>query len=39
MGIGDEAAQSSLRITMGRSTTKTDMEKFIQALTDITKSK
>ena len=39
MGIGDEAAQSSLRITMGRATTKTDMEKFIQALTDITKSK
>lgn len=39
MSIGDEAAQSSLRITMGRATTKTDMEKFIQALTDITKSK
>ena len=39
MGIGDEAAQSSLRITMGRATTKADMEKFIQALTDITKSK
>lgn len=39
MGIGDEAAQSSLRITMGRATTKTDMDKFVQALTDITKSK
>ena len=39
MGIAHEAAQSSLRITMGRATTKADMEKFIQALTDITKSK
>ena len=39
MGISDEAAQSSLRITMGRSTTEADMESFVHALTEITKSK
>ncbi len=39
MGISDEVAQSSLRITMGRATTKTDMEKFVQTLTDITRGK
>lgn len=39
MGISDEAAQNSLRITMGRATTKTDMEKFVKTLTDITKGK
>jgi cysteine desulfurase len=39
MGLSDEAARSSLRITLGRGTTKQDIEAFTQALTDITKSK
>lgn len=38
MGLSDEAAQSSLRFTFGRTTTKADVEKLVQALTDITKS-
>lgn len=38
MGLSDEAARSSLRITMGRSTTNSDMEDFINALADSTKS-
>ncbi|QQS18689.1 cysteine desulfurase [Candidatus Saccharibacteria bacterium] len=37
MGVSDDAARSSLRITMGRSTTMPDIERFIQALTEITK--
>ncbi|QQS19972.1 cysteine desulfurase [Candidatus Saccharibacteria bacterium] len=39
MGMSDEAARSSLRITMGRSTTKADIDKCVHALTEITKSK
>lgn len=38
MGITDADARSSLRITMGRTTTMADMEKFIQTLTEIAKS-
>ncbi|MFZ1249077.1 MAG: cysteine desulfurase family protein [Candidatus Saccharimonadales bacterium] len=38
MSISDEAARSSLRVTMGRATTDLDMQKFVQVLTDITKS-
>ena len=38
MGLGNEAAQSSLRFTFGRATTLADVEKLVQVLTDITKS-
>ncbi|MBL8121142.1 cysteine desulfurase [Candidatus Saccharibacteria bacterium] len=39
MGISDQDAQSSLRITMGRTTTAQDIEKFVTVLTEITRSK
>lgn len=39
MGISDQDAQSSLRITMGRTTTAQDIEKFVTVLTEITKRK
>jgi cysteine desulfurase len=39
MGLSDQDAQSSLRITMGRTTSSQDIEKLVNALTDITKSK
>lgn len=38
MGLSDADAQSSLRITMGRGTTKEDIENLVSSLTDITKS-
>ncbi len=37
MGLSDEVARSSLRITTGRTTTRGNMENFINALADITK--
>ncbi len=37
MGLSDEAARSSLRVTMGRTTTKADIEQFATSLTDIVK--
>lgn len=37
MGLSDEAARSSLRFTMGRSTTKKALEQLLEALHTITK--
>lgn len=36
MGLSNEAAQSSLRITMGRTTTQEDIEAFLEALQKLT---
>ncbi|MGB4800769.1 MAG: cysteine desulfurase family protein [Candidatus Saccharimonadales bacterium] len=38
MGRTAEEARSSLRITLGRSTALADMDRFVQALTEIVKS-
>lgn len=39
MGLSNEAARSSLRVTMGRATAKSDIEHLIHTLTEITKRK
>lgn len=39
IGLSEEAARSSLRFTMGRTTQQSDIEKLVFALTDILKSK
>jgi cysteine desulfurase len=36
MGISERDARSSLRVTMGRQTTKADIDQFIKALAAIT---
>jgi cysteine desulfurase len=38
MGLSDAQAQSSLRISMGRSTTKKDMDQLITALKELTRA-
>lgn len=38
MGVSDEAARSSLRFTMGRTTTKAEIEKLIEALQEVMNS-
>ena len=35
MGVSDEAAQSSLRLTMGRASTKTDIDQVVSALKQL----
>ncbi len=38
MGLSDDAARSSLRFTMGRSTTQSDIEELVKVLDTITRS-